>query len=305
VCSSDLEVHGVAPEKVHFHEVGAVDAIVDIVGTSLGLDWLNIERIVCSPLPFGGGTVRAAHGQMPVPTPAVVKLWERRQVPIYSNGVQRELVTPTGAAIVCALAESFGECPTMAVQRVGMGSGERDLEIPNLLRLWVGETVPSRPHFHETAHEQEHHHAHEEVIAVLETQIDDTSPQILGYVFEKLLAVGALDVYMTAVGMKKNRPGCLLTVLCRTQAVAACEEVLFRETNTLGVRRQYGLRSVLGRRFETVETNFGPVPVKIGYRNDEVYTAQPEYEDCRRLAQAHNTPLQTIQQAALTAYGAK
>lgn len=292
-------VHGVLPTQVHFHEVGAVDAIVDIVGTCLGLDWLDIDRIVCSPLPFGGGTVQAAHGRMPVPTPAVLKLWQSRSVPIFSNGIHKELVTPTGAALVCALANHFGECPTMAVQQVGMGAGERDIPMPNLLRLWVGQGVNQHAHTH--AHEHEHPHT-DEVVVLLETQLDDTSPQILGFLFEQLLAQGALDFYVTSVAMKKNRPGALLTVLCLPSQVRACEEILFRETTTLGVRRDYRLRSRLGRRFATVTTSFGTVPVKVGYRDGKIYTIQPEYEDCRRLALASGQPLKTIQAAALQAF---
>ncbi|WP_218080069.1 nickel pincer cofactor biosynthesis protein LarC [Anthocerotibacter panamensis] len=315
-------VHGVAPEQVHFHEVGAVDAIVDIVGTCLGLDWLGIERIVCSPLPFGGGTVQAAHGRMPVPTPAVIKLWQSRNVPIFSNGIPKELVTPTGAAIVCALAESFGACPPLAVQAVGLGAGERNIPIPNLLRLWIGQSVEGEHAYAEHSHHehgvhsfsysQHHHHEHpasqaqsnacEEVVAQLETQLDDVNPQVVGYLFEQLQAEGALDVYVTSVGMKKNRPGFLVTVLCPPQQVSGCEEVLFRETTTLGVRRHYRVRSVLGRRFETVETPYGRVPLKIGFRGARVYTVQPEYEDCRTLAQVTGTPLKVIQGAALRAY---
>ncbi|WP_287129147.1 nickel pincer cofactor biosynthesis protein LarC [Candidatus Cyanaurora vandensis] len=332
LAAAEGAVHGVPPSAVHFHEVGAVDAIVDIVGTCLGLDWLGIEQIVCSGLPFGGGTVIAAHGRMPVPTPAVVKLWQSRQVPVFSNGIHKELVTPTGAAIVCALAHHFGECPALVVQTVGMGAGTRDLSIPNLLRLWVGESTPnfsgserSHAHAHEhshsgpthshshseshsessPSHSPSHAHPHEEVVALLETQLDDTSPQVLGYLFDCLPAAGALDMYLTPVAMKKNRPGVLLTVLCHPPQARACEEVLFRETMTLGIRRDYRTRAVLGRRFETVQTNFGAVPVKVSHRAGAVYTVQPEYEDCRRLAQATGQPLKNIHAAALQAYEAQ
>ncbi|NJL22558.1 MAG: nickel pincer cofactor biosynthesis protein LarC [Leptolyngbyaceae cyanobacterium SM1_3_5] len=205
-------VHGISPAQVHFHEVGATDAIVDIVGTCIGLDWLGIEQVYCSALPVGGGTIRAAHGRLPVPAPAVLKLFELRQIPIYSNGIDRELVTPTGAAIATTLATSFGAPPPMILRKVGLGAGGRDLALPNLLRLWIGETEA-----HSTKAEQHPHpHPHSiapnpansiESIAVLETQIDDCSPQAIGYVFDRLFAAGAVDVFTQAIGMKKSRPG--------------------------------------------------------------------------------------------------
>ncbi len=304
LAQAEGQVHALPPTQVHFHEVGAVDAIVDIVGTSLGLAWLGVEQIFCSPLPFGGGTVVAAHGRMPVPTPAVLKMWQQYHVPTYSNNLLYELVTPTGSAIVCALAQQFGAVPAMVVESVGQGAGERNLAIPNLLRIWIGETVS------ESAHEPSHHHhglihehhSHEQVVAVLETQLDDLSPQVVAYLSEQLLAAGAWDVYCTAVTMKKSRTGLLMTVLCPPALRLTCEEWLFRETTTLGIRRHYLVRSVLGREFQTVETEFGTVALKIGERNGQIYTVQPEYEDCRQLAQKTHQPLKKIQQAALEAY---
>jgi len=212
-------VHGIAPEEVHFHEVGATDAIVDIVGTCLGLDWLGIDALYCSALPTGGGRVRAAHGWLPVPAPAVLRLLQRAQVPIYSNGIEAELVTPTGCAIATTLAQGFGPPPPLQLQRLGLGAGGRDLPLPNLLRLWLGQTIPGPAQPSTTASaplaaaQPASPSPHLETIAVLQTQVDDLNPQAIGYLFERLLQVGALDVFTQAIAMKKNRPGVLITVI--------------------------------------------------------------------------------------------
>ncbi len=282
-------VHGIPPEKVHFHEVGATDALVDIVGTCLGLDWLGIDALYCSPLPTGGGTVRAAHGQMPVPSPAVLKLFEMGKMPVYSNGINRELVTPTGAAIVCTLAASFGSPPAMTLQQIGLGAGERNLPIPNILRLWVGEAtiLPSN------------NSCEIETISVLETQIDDLNPQAIGYLFDQLFEVGALDVFTQPIGMKKSRPGILLTVLCHPQKQAACETVIFRETTTLGIRRLSQERVILEREIVQVNTPYGPVRVKVAKTPDQNLKAQPEYEDCAAIAKKHNLPWREVHRLVL------
>lgn len=284
-------VHGIPPESVHFHEVGATDAIVDIVGTCIGLDWLGIDQIFCSALPTGGGTVRAAHGILPVPVPAVLQLVASRQVPLYDNGLQQELVTPTGAAIVTALAQGFGSMPILKLQRVGLGAGSHDLPIPNLLRLWLGET--------EAAAEAP---AAQERIALLETQLDDINPQIVGYLYDVLLAAGAVDIFTQAIGMKKSRPGILLSVLCPPNLIETCEAILFRETTTLGIRRSMQHRTVLDRSIETVETPLGTVRVKVARYRDYRVNVQPEYEDCARLAQQHHIPLKEIQQIAVNSW---
>lgn len=280
-------VHGIAPEHVHFHEVGAIDAIVDIVGTCLGLDWLSVDRIVCSPLPTGGGTVWAAHGRLPVPVPAVLKLFELRQVPIYSNGIEKELVTPTGAAIVTTLAKSFSAPPKMTLQKVGLGAGTIDLPIPNMIRIWIGTT------------EEPSQSATPETVTVLETQIDDLNPQAIGYLFEPLLEAGALDVFTQAISMKKSRPGILLTVICSPEKVADCETILFRETTTLGIRRTTQQRTVLDRRFEQVNTEYGAVQVKIASRNGAIVNVQPEYEDCVRIARKVDLPWREVHRMVL------
>ncbi len=291
-------VHGIAPNMVHFHEVGATDAIVDIVGTCLGLDWLGIEQLYCSALPTGGGTVKAAHGVLPVPVPAVLKLWESRQVPVYSNGIDRELVTPTGAALAVTLATDFGSPPPMTIQRVGLGAGTRELSIPNILRLWIGESSNTLTQPVATASGYGL-----ETILVLETQIDDTSAQVIGYVFEALFAAGAVDVFTQAIGMKKSRPGILLTVICHPQHLSACEAVIFSETTTLGVRRLTQERSILHREIQSIDTKYGIVRIKVAWSEHlgkkTIINVQPEYEDCAQLAKAHQRPWREIHQMAL------
>lgn len=280
--------------------MGAVDAIVDIVGTCLGLDWLGIASndqglplLYCSALPTGGGTVRAAHGEMAVPVPAVLKLWEMRGCPVFSNGIERELVTPTGAAIATTLATEFGSPPPMSIKQVGLGAGTINLPISNILRLWLGD----RPH------NSEDPHSNLETIIVLETQIDDLNPQAIGYVFEALFAVGAVDVFTQPIGMKKSRPGILLTVICHQENLPACEAVLFRETTTLGIRRSTQQRAILQREIQSVEIEYGQVRVKIAWKGQKkdksIINIQPEYEDCADLARKHNIPWREVQRLAL------
>lgn len=299
-------VHGISPEKVHFHEVGAIDAIVDIVGTCLGLDWLGIESnqeglplLYCSAFPTGGGTVRAAHGQMAVPVPAVLKLWEMRGCPVYSNGIDRELVTPTGAAIATTLARDFGSPPAIAIKQIGLGAGTINLPIPNILRLWLGESASLQSNFSDS----EDTSSNLETISVLETQIDDLNPQAIGYTFEALFAAGALDVFTQAIGMKKSRPGILLTVICHPENLLSCEAVIFRETTTLGIRRTTQQRAILQREIQQVETKYGKVRVKVSWKGQSpekvIANVQPEYEDCADLARKHNIPWREIQRLAL------
>jgi uncharacterized protein (TIGR00299 family) protein len=290
LAAAEGAVHGVAPTEVHFHEVGATDAIVDIVGTCLGLYWLGIEQLYCSALPTGGGTVRAAHGVLPVPVPAVLNLWASRQVPVYSNGIERELVTPTGAAIAVTLATEFGAPPAMKIHQIGLGAGNRDLPIPNMLRLWIGEAIASVV----------------ETISVLETQIDDLNPQAIGYVLEALLEAGAVDVFTQPIGMKKSRPGILLTVICHPEQVSVCEAILFRETTTLGIRRLTQERVILQREIQSVQTEYGTVRVKVAWSGQSatkmITNVQPEYEDCAALARETHQPWRKIHQLALDAW---
>ena len=301
-------VHGIDPQKVHFHEVGAVDAIVDIVGTCLGLDWLGIDNneqgfplLFCSEQPTGGGIVHAAHGEMTVPVPAVLKLWEMRGCPVYSNNINKELVTPTGAAIVTTLASDFGAPPPMSMKKIGWGAGSMDLAVPNILRLWFGDrsTQPTDTHnFADTNISPSL-----EKIYVLQTQIDDLSPQAIGYIFEALFNVGALDVFTQALGMKKSRPGILLSVVCPPAKIADCEAVLFRETSTLGVRRLLQERAILQRQIQYIETEYGEVRVKVAWKgNGEeklIINVQPEFEDCAEIARNQNLPWREVQRLAL------
>jgi len=277
-------VHGIAPEKVTFHEVGATDAIVDIVGTALGLNWLGIDELYCSALPTGGGLVKAAHGTLTVPTPAVLKLWESRLVPVYSNGIEKELVTPTGAAIAVTLSKEFGAVPAMSVKKIGLGAGSRELEIPNVLRLWLGESSQSEV---------------QETITLLETQVDDLNPQAIGYIYNLLLASGALDVFSTAITMKKSRLGLLLSIICPAEKSQECQKILFRETTTLGIRETQQKRTALDRQFKTIETIYGPVRLKIARHLGSIVNVQPEYEDCAKIAKQEQKPWRYIHQLVL------
>jgi uncharacterized protein (TIGR00299 family) protein len=292
-------VHGIEPEKVHFHEVGATDALVDIVGTCLGLDWLKIAALYCSALPTGGGTIKAAHGILPVPVPAVLQLWQSREVPIYNNGIKKELVTPTGAAIATTLAVEFGAPPAMKIEQIGLGAGTQELPIPNILRLWIGTAL--QPLTSPTQFKQE-------TVTVLETQIDDLNPQIIAYTSEQLLQAGALDVFTQAITMKKSRLGTLLTVICFPQQAETCKKLIFQETSTLGIRERTQSRSILQREITSVTTKYGVVKVKIASypaaTSQKIINVQPEYEDCAILARQHNLPWQQIQQATLEAHAA-
>jgi hypothetical protein len=286
---AEARVHDAPIEKIHFHEVGAVDAIVDIVGACIGFHMLGIEKFACSPLNVGGGTVKMAHGVLPVPAPATANLLQGK--PTYSNGVQRELVTPTGAAIVATLCDSFGPQPPMSVSAIGYGAGAADLECqPNVLRIMIGEAVEKVV----PGYDQE--------ITVIEANLDDMNPQIYGYFQEKALAAGALDVFTAPVQMKKNRPGTLLTVLCQPADAQTLMTLIFAETTTFGVRTHGAQRRVLPREFVKVTTSFGEVRVKLSRVNGRILHVAPEYDDCRKLAEEKNVPLQRVINEALRTY---
>ena len=286
---AEARVHDVPLEKIHFHEVGAVDAIVDIVGACIGFAALGIEKFACSPLNVGGGTVKMAHGVLPVPAPATANLLQGK--PTYSNGVQRELVTPTGAALVATLCDSFGPQPPMTVSAIGYGAGTADLEgQPNVLRIMVGEAAERSVA------------GFDEEIAVIEANLDDMNPQIYGYFLEKALAASALDVYTTPVQMKKNRPGTLLTVLCKPQDTNALMSLIFAETTTFGARTYRAQRRVLPRESVNVTTRFGEVRIKLSRVNGRILHVAPEYDDCRKLAVEKNVPLQQVINEALRRY---
>lgn len=294
---AEATVHDVPLEKIHFHEVGAIDAIIDIVGACIGFDALAIDKFACSPLNVGGGTAKMAHGILPVPAPATAKLLQGK--PTYSSGIQKELVTPTGAAIVATLCDHFGPQPLISVSAIGYGAGTADLEgQPNVMRLMLGETIAP-------ADRQSDPHSlpgFDEEISLLEANLDDMNPQIYGYFLEKALAAGALDVYTTPVQMKKNRPGTLLTVLCKPQDATALSSLIFAETTTFGVRAYRARRRILPREHVTVSTSFGDVRIKLSRLNGSILHVAPEYDDCRKLALEKNVPLQRIIAEALLRY---
>lgn len=286
--AAEAGIHNVPLEQIHFHELGAVDSIVDIVCAAVGCRALGIERWFCSPLNLGSGTVECAHGRYPVPAPATLELL--KGAPVYSSGLDAELVTPTGAALLRALEVDFGPFPSMRIETSGYGAGKRNPPgQANVLRLTIGET--SSPT------------AVSETVCVLETAVDDLNPQILGYVIEQALASGALDVFSTPVQMKKNRPGTLITVLCVPADADRMRDLLLLETSTLGVRMRTERRDSLAREFVSVATRWGEVRLKIARLNGEVVNYAPEYEDCRRIAQAHGVPLKIVMQEALRHFG--
>jgi hypothetical protein len=286
--AAEAEIHNTSVENVHFHEVGAVDAMVDIVCAAVGAEALGVEEWVCSPLNVGGGTVKCAHGALPVPAPATLKLLAG--APVYSSGPQVELVTPTGAAIVKTLAARFASFPAMKVEKSGYGAGSRDFpDHPNVLRLTIGEAAGAATTLADR-------------ITVLEANLDDLSPQVLAYAMERLLSDGALDVFSAPVQMKKNRPGALLTVLSKPEDADRMAKLIFAETTTLGIRRREEQRHVLARRWESVLTNWGPVRIKIASMNGTISNYAPEYEDCRALAEAHHVPLKAVIDEAMRKY---
>jgi hypothetical protein len=288
---AEAKIHNTSVESVHFHEVGAVDALVDIVCAAVGAEALGVEQIICSPLNVGGGTVKCAHGIFPVPAPATVELL--KDAPVYSSGVQAELVTPTGAAIVRTLASRFAAFPEMKIEKSGYGAGSRDFPgHPNVVRLTIGESVSSALAANTSS----------ETITVLEANLDDLNPQVFGYVMDRLFEEGALDAFGLPVQMKKNRPGMLLTVLCKTEDAGKLTKLIFTETTTLGVRRRDEMRQTLARRWESVGTPWGEVRIKIGSMNGTVTNYAPEYEDCRQIAAEHHVPLKTVMQEAARAY---
>ncbi|MEB3203613.1 MAG: nickel pincer cofactor biosynthesis protein LarC [Candidatus Sericytochromatia bacterium] len=293
---AEARVHGTTPDEVHFHEVGAVDAIVDVVAFVLALDQLGIERLASSPLPLGSGTVTCAHGIMPVPVPAVVALLEG--LPTTDNGEEGELVTPTGAALLATLAEDWGRRPAMRLLASGTGAGTRTgRRLPNVCRLLIGETDPvsaTPPESPGTARPER-----DEELAVLETNVDDQNPQFYSYLTERLLEAGAIDVFMSAIVMKQGRPGVKLTVLAPPACRQACEELILTETTSLGVRSYAVRRRALAREIVTLETDFGPIRVKVARHLGQVASVSPEYRDCVAAARAKAIPLKQVWQAAL------
>jgi len=288
LAEAEAKVHGTTIEKVHFHEVGAVDAIMDVVGAVLALDLLGVEQVFCSAIPVGSGTVTCQHGVMPVPAPATAELL--RGVPLATTDEAGELTTPTAAAVLTTLASAFGPAPAMTLSEIGYGAGTREGHTrPNLLRVLIGETgAPCET----------------DTVVVLETSLDDASPELIGHCLERLLAEAALDAFATPIQMKKSRPGVMLTVLCEPHRADALERILFAETTTFGVRRHGATRTKMRRRHETVTTPFGEIRMKVG-EHGEIRTASPEFEDCRAAAGRHGVPLREVLAAVNAAWASR
>lgn len=281
-------VHGTTLRKVHFHEVGAVDSIADIVAAAIGITLLNVDRIVVSPIPTGTGFIEIEHGRVSVPAPATAEILQG--VPLAPSQVPFELTTPTGAAIAVTAADAFGPLPAMTIRKIGYGAGDRDMKMQaNILRLFVGETAVAN-------------RLSDEVL-VLETNLDDVSGEVIGHCTTKLLEAGALDVYTTSIQMKKNRPGVLLTVLAGAELAGKMERIIFRETGTLGIRRWTACRHKLERRPHVVATAFGEIAGKLAVLSDGDLSFSPEYEACRKVAEERQLPLKEVYEAALRAYG--
>jgi len=287
LAAAEGEVHAKPPEEVHFHEVGAIDSIVDIVGAAVGLHLLGIERVHSSPLRLGSGTVRCAHGELPVPAPATALLV--RNIPVIPTDIQDELTTPTGAAILATLASEFGPMPACVIEAVGYGAGSRDVSgRPNLLRVFVGQTADSG--------------LDADVVEVIEANVDDMSPEFFGGVFDRLFEAGALDVFVTPIQMKKGRPALLLTALAPPGCAAAVQDVIFRETTTFGVRIHEARRRKLPRETCTVTTPLGEVRLKVGRMGGRIVQAKPEHDDCARIARERNVPFRDVHEAAMEAW---
>ena len=288
--AAEAKIHNTDIEKIHFHEVGAVDAMVDIVCAAVGSEALAVDEFICSSLNVGGGTVKCAHGTFPVPAPATVELL--KGAPVYSSGIQLELVTPTGAAIVKTLCKTFSSFPEMKIDKTGYGAGSRDFPgHANVVRLTIGEVQSE--FVRKTS---------DETITVLEANIDDLNPQVFGYVMDRLLEEGALDAFGIPVQMKKNRPGMLLSVLCRPEDAGKLTNLILSETTTLGVRRREERREVLARKLVIVSTRWGDVRLKVASMNGTITNYAPEYEDCRHIAVEHHVPLKNVMQEAMQAY---
>jgi uncharacterized protein (TIGR00299 family) protein len=287
LAEAEGKVHGRSPEEVHFHEVGAVDAIIDIVGAALCLEMLGWPKIISSPMPTFHGFAKGAHGVFPLPAPATAEIL--RGAPWRKLDIEGELVTPTGAAIITEIASGFGGLPAMTVETIGYGAGKSDFGIPNALRVMIG---------------QEGDGEKPQDVTVIETNIDDLNPQFYETAMERLFAAGALDVFLSPIQMKKNRPGTLLSVICDPDKAETMADIVLAETSTFGVRISQWERICLDRRWEEVETEFGTIRIKIGERGGRAITASPEYEECKRAAAANGVPLRRVHESALTVYRA-
>lgn len=287
LAEAEARVHNQAIENVHFHEVGALDAIIDVVGAAICFDLIGAQQFICSPLRVGKGTIKMAHGHFPIPPPAVAELL--KHAPVYAGDLEGEFVTPTGAAIITSVCNRFVSLPQFMIETTGYGAGTREYgEFPNLLRVFVGEAGAQD--------------SSDERLLMIETNIDDMSPQLFGYVMDRALELGALDCYLTPVQMKKNRPGNLLSILGRPQDRERFLQMLFAETTTLGIRSYEVDRRALARETVRVETQYGPIDVKVARLAGAVVNAMPEYEQCRQAALKAKVPLRTVKSAARSAF---
>jgi hypothetical protein len=291
LAEAEATVHGEEPKDIHFHEVGAIDSIVDIVSAAIGLDALGIEKVYCSTLAVGGGCVKMAHGTLPVPAPATAELL--KGVPTVGGPVEKELLTPTGAAILTTVAESFGTLPEMKIETIGYGAGTMDcVQFPNVVRLILGEVSDKSA-------------ATADSVCLLETNIDDVSGEVVASAMDKLFGAGALDVFTTAITMKQNRPATKLSVICEIKDTGRIEQIIFESGLTFGIRKQILQRSKLAREFVTVATQFGDISIKVGKFDGRVVNAKPEFADCARAAEKHSIPVQRVRDAAIRAYSEK
>ena len=279
VAEAEAKVHDKPVDKIHFHEVGAIDSIVDIVGAAICIDFLKPDKILASTVELGGGFVNCAHGTFPVPAPATAEIL--KGIPIRTGTVQSETTTPTGAAILAACVNEFTDTPGFIINKTGYGLGERDLPIPNLLRIYFGEIIEEKSGQHENA-------------IVVDCNIDDMNPEFYDYIFESLFKAGANDVYITPIIMKKSRPAVKLSTLCNSNTLPEVERILLRETSTLGIRKYMVDKTMLNRSFTTLETPYGKVKIKEAYYNDILAKSKPEYEDCLRIAREQNIPLNNV-----------
>jgi hypothetical protein len=287
---AEAAVHGTGTEQVHFHEIGAVDSIVDIVSAAVGFDAMGIRKVYAGTLSVGGGLAKTEHGMMPVPAPATIEILREKGAPIKAGPDDRELLTPTGAAILAAVVEAFVPLPPMMVSSIGCGAGTHDsAKFPNILRLFVGDSAVAENESVDT-------------VCLLEANIDDATGEIVGATMDLLLKAGAMDVYTVPIGMKNNRPAVMLCVLCRPAESEALQNILFAEGLTLGVRKQLMQRSKLRRAVTKVDTRFGPVTIKTGSLNGRLVSAKPEFADCIAAAQKYGVPLRTVQTEAMAAF---
>jgi pyridinium-3,5-bisthiocarboxylic acid mononucleotide nickel chelatase len=302
LAEAEAKIHGIDVQKVHFHEVGAMDAIIDVVGACIGFEMLGIESFACSKIHVGSGFAKMAHGKFPIPPPAVAELL--KNIPIYSTEIVGELCTPTGAAIISTLSTTYGEIPNLETEKIGYGAGTKDFEdFPNVIRIMLGNISPQRHRDTEISLAKTKDQKLKTNLILLETNLDDTTPQVLGFVMDKAFEFGALDCWFTPIQMKKNRPATMISILCDAEKRQKLTELLYVETTTLGVRVSEIERECLEREFVEIETKFGKVNCKLGSLNAKIVNVMPEFDDVKKLAIENNVPFQTVKDEVLKIYG--